>query len=95
MRLLLAAGAKPNVADIRESPSAILIEELEKEGAIVSWHDPLVKSWKKSNSVDLVDNSFDITVVAMLHDSMDESKILKSANYVFDCTGKTSAKNKL
>ena len=93
--LVCGLSYKPNVADIRESPSAILIEELEKEGAIVSWHDPLVKSWKKSNSVDLVDNSFDITVVAMLHDSMDESKILKSANYVFDCTGKTSAKNKL
>lgn len=93
--LVCGLSYKPNVADIRESPSAILIEELEKEGAIVSWHDPLVKSWKKSNSIDLVDNSFDITVVAMLHDSMDESKILKSANYVFDCTGKTSAKNKL
>jgi UDP-N-acetyl-D-glucosamine dehydrogenase len=93
--LVCGLSYKPNVADIRESPSAILIEELEKEGAIVSWHDPLVRSWKKSNSVDLVDNSFDITVVAMLHDSMDKNKILKSADYVFDCTGKTSAKNKL
>ncbi len=86
---------KSNVADLRESPSLKLIDELQKEGAIVSWHDPLVKSWKEVNSVDLIDNSFDITVVAMLHDEMDQNRILKSANYVFDCTGKTSAKNKL
>ena len=44
--LVCGLSYKPNVADTRESPTAILIEELEKEGAIISWHDPLVSSWQ-------------------------------------------------
>jgi len=93
--LVCGLSYKPNIADVRESPSITLISELEKEGAIVSWHDPLVKVWGESSTVEPAEGSFEITIVAVLHDSMDSTKILKSANYVFDCTGKTSASNKL
>jgi len=93
--LVCGLSYKPNIADVRESPSITLISELKKEGAIVSWHDPLVKVWGASSTVEPVEGAFEITVVALLHDAMDSNKILKSAKYVFDCTGKTSASNKL
>jgi hypothetical protein len=44
-----------------------LIENLRSEGAIVSWHDPLVKSWKDENSATLETKAYDITIVAVLH----------------------------
>jgi UDP-N-acetyl-D-glucosamine dehydrogenase len=93
--LVCGLSYKPNIADVRESPSITLIGELKKEGAIVFWHDPLVKDWGGSFTVEPVEGAFEITVVALLHDAMDSNKILKSAKYVFDCTGKTSASNKL
>ena len=93
--LVCGISYKSNIADVRESPSIALIGELEREGAIVSWHDPLVKVWGESFTVEPTEGAFEITILAVLHDSMDSAKILKSGKYVFDCTGKTSASNKL
>ena len=86
--LVCGVAYKPNVADTRETPTAILIDELEKEGAKISWHDPLVSNWKGSTSVELSEKDYDVTVVSVLHDSMDKSKIASTSKYLFDCTGK-------
>lgn len=44
--LVLGLAYKPNVADVRESPSFELIERLRHRGANVSYHDPFVpKPW--------------------------------------------------
>jgi len=93
--LVCGLSYKPNVADTRESPTAILIEELEKEGAIISWHDPLVSSWQGTNSVELSDETYDVTIVAVLHDLMDKVKISSTSKYLFDCTGKMPGGHKL
>jgi UDP-N-acetyl-D-glucosamine dehydrogenase len=93
--LVCGVSYKPNVADTRETPTEILIEELEKEGAKISWHDPLVLNWNQSKSVELSEESYDVTVVAVLHDSMDKSKIANSSKYIFDCTGKMPGGHKL
>lgn len=93
--LVCGLSYKPNVADTRESPTAILIEELEKEGAIISWHDPLVSSWQGTNSVELSDETYDVTIVAVLHDLMDKVKIASASKYLFDCTGKMPGGHKL
>jgi len=79
---------KPNIADIRESPSDLLFKELLAEGALVSWHDPLVKEWNGTNSSDLSNDKFDICIVAIFHDAMVAAEIMDSAKYVFDCTNK-------
>ena len=79
---------KPNIADIRESPSLALISSLRSEGALVSWHDPLVGDWNGEQSFDLESKAFDIGIVAIIHDVMDKSALLASAKYVIDCTGK-------
>jgi UDP-N-acetyl-D-glucosamine dehydrogenase len=93
--LVCGVAYKPNVADTRETPTAILIEELKKEGAKISWHDPLVENWLESKSVELTGENYDVTIVAVLHDVMNKSKIATTSNYLFDCTGKMPGGHKL
>jgi UDP-N-acetyl-D-glucosamine dehydrogenase len=94
---ILVAGVayKSNISDTRESPSEILIANLKKEGAKVSWYDPLVVSWNGENSTLPEPKNFDITIVAVLHDAMNKNVISESSDYVFDCTGKIDTENKL
>ena len=85
---VVGVAYKPNVADTRETPAEIVFDELKKLGAVVSWYDPVVKSWKDEGSSDL--GGSDIAIVVTLHDVMDKAAVLKSAGYVFDATGKLS-----
>jgi UDP-N-acetyl-D-glucosamine dehydrogenase len=93
--LVCGISYKKDVADVRESPSIRLIETLVKEKAIVNWHDPVVEKWGDTNSSDLEENSFDITILAMAHSKMDLGKIAKSADYLFDCIGLTNSAHQL
>jgi UDP-N-acetyl-D-glucosamine dehydrogenase len=83
---VVGVAYKPNVADIRETPAELVIAELKAEGAIVTWHDPLVKDWQGQNSSPL--GGADIAIVVTLHDVFDKNAIIKSAPYIFDTTGK-------
>ncbi len=84
--LVVGVAYKPNVADVRETAAELVIQHLRSQGAVVSWHDEIVGSWKGENSTPL--QGADIAVVVTKHDSVDEKKILASAPYVFDTTGK-------
>jgi UDP-N-acetyl-D-glucosamine dehydrogenase len=86
--LVVGVAYKPNVADVRETAAELVIEHLRSKGAVVSWHDDVVVNWKGESSSPL--QGADITVVVTKHDSVDEKKILASAPYVFDTTGKVS-----
>jgi UDP-N-acetyl-D-glucosamine dehydrogenase len=83
--VVIGIAYKPNVADTREAPAALIISELEKLGAKVSWHDPVVGTWNNQSSCDL--RQFDIAIVATKHDVVSEADIKASSTYVFDCTG--------
>jgi UDP-N-acetyl-D-glucosamine dehydrogenase len=85
---VVGVAYKPNVADVRETPAKLVIAELVEQGAIVTWHDPVVKSWRDLESTEL--GGAEIAIVVTLHDVMDKSKVASSANYVFDTTGKLS-----
>jgi UDP-N-acetyl-D-glucosamine dehydrogenase len=84
--LVVGVAYKPNVADVRETAAELVIEHLRNQGAVVSWHDEVVGSWKGESSALL--HGADISIVVTKHDSVDEKKIMKSAPYVFDTTGK-------
>jgi len=84
--LVVGVAYKPNVADVRETAAELVIEHLRSQGAAVSWHDDVVGNWKGESSVEL--QGADIAVVVTKHDSVDEKRILASAPYVFDTTGK-------
>ena len=90
---VVGVSYKPNVADVRETPAELVIEELKKAGATVTWNDDLVSSWMGESSTPL--GGSDITVVVTLHSTTDPAAVLKSAPYVFDTTGKVIGANSL
>jgi UDP-N-acetyl-D-glucosamine dehydrogenase len=84
--LVVGVAYKPNVADVRETAAELVIEHLRTEGAVVSWHDDVVGTWKGDSSAPL--EGADIAVVVTMHDSVRAADVVASAPYVFDTTGK-------
>jgi UDP-N-acetyl-D-glucosamine dehydrogenase len=83
--VVVGIAYKGNVSDTREAPAALVIEELKKLGAEVSWHDPVVGKWNGQSSCEL--KGFDVAIVVTRHDVVNEVAIKASSTYVFDCTG--------
>ena len=84
--LVVGVAYKPNVADVRETAAELVIEHLRERGAVVSWHDDVVGTWKSESSASL--SGADIAVVVTMHDSVKAADVFASAPYVFDTTGK-------
>ena len=82
--VVVGISYKANVADTRETPAASIIDLLRQAGAAVSWHDPLVGSWRGEESSVL--GASDVAVVVTKHDVVSVADI-KQSSYVFDCTG--------
>jgi UDP-N-acetyl-D-glucosamine dehydrogenase len=83
--VVVGVSYKANVSDTREAPAALVVDELKKQGAEVSWHDSVVGTWNGQTSSEL--KGFDVAIVVTKHDALSESSIKASAPYVFDCTG--------
>jgi len=83
--LVVGVSYKANVSDTREAPALLVIKELQKLGAEVSWHDPVVGTWNGQDSSEL--KGFDAAIVVTKHDVVRESDITACAPYIFDCTG--------
>jgi UDP-N-acetyl-D-glucosamine dehydrogenase len=79
---------KPNVADMRESPVIELMKELSKLGAMISWHDPLVKEWGGHHSIAL-DAMVDLGIITSPHDSIDFTIWQESGIDVLDLSANT------
>jgi UDP-N-acetyl-D-glucosamine dehydrogenase len=86
--LVVGVAYKPNVADVRETAAELVIKHLRDRGAVVSWHDEVVGSWRGESSAPL--SGADIAVVITKHDVVNVQDILASAPYVFDTTGKVT-----
>jgi len=84
---IVGISYKPDVTDMRQSPSIVLWQELEKKGAQVSFHDEIVKEFEGNTSVALSPNAFDLVVVAVTHSDLEVDKVIKLAPIIFDCTG--------
>jgi UDP-N-acetyl-D-glucosamine dehydrogenase len=82
---VIGVAYKPNVSDVRETPAALVIEELRSHGAKVTWHDPVVQSWNGALSQTL--GGSDIAVLITRHSIFTESELISAAPYVFDTTG--------
>jgi UDP-N-acetyl-D-glucosamine dehydrogenase len=83
--VVVGIAYKANVTDTREAPAALVISELQKIGAQVSWHDPVVGIWNGQSSSELT--GFDAAIVVTKHDVVSEADVKACAAYVFDCTG--------
>ena len=84
--LVVGVAYKPNVADVRETAAELVIGQLRERGAVVSWHDDVVGTWKSESSAPLI--GADIAVVVTMHDSVKAADVIAAAPYVFDTTGK-------
>jgi UDP-N-acetyl-D-glucosamine dehydrogenase len=83
--VVVGVAYKANVKDTREAPAGLVISELQKLGADVSWHDLVVGTWNGQSSCEL--KGFDVAIVVTKHDVVSEADIEACAPYVFDCTG--------
>ena len=83
--VVIGVSYKANVSDTREAPAALVIDQLKKLGAEVSWHDSVVSRWNGQSSSEL--KGFDIAIVVTKHDAVSAAAIKASAPYIFDCTG--------
>ncbi|MDR7545146.1 MAG: nucleotide sugar dehydrogenase [Armatimonadota bacterium] len=91
--LVLGVAYKKDVADARESPALKILELLERGGAQVSYHDPLVPEVTLANpggtlrSVPLTDEAIaeaDCVVVATDHTAVDYERVAAQARLVVD-----------
>jgi UDP-N-acetyl-D-glucosamine dehydrogenase len=95
--LLLGLAYKPDVDDVRESPSFELIEKLEHLGAHVDYNDPLVPKTHRMRRYDLQMSSvplnsrtlqdYDCVLIATNHSSYDWQMIADHAKLIVDTRG--------
>ena len=87
--LLLGMSYKPDVGDLRESPSLKLLQLLREAGAEVSYHDPYVPDLPQWGlySIGLTEEALrekDCVVVVTNHSSMDLRLVVDAASSIVD-----------
>ncbi|GAB4234415.1 MAG: nucleotide sugar dehydrogenase [Chlamydiales bacterium] len=90
--LILGLAYKPNVSDMRESPSLELIKLLENKGAIVDYHDPYILEIGKNREYHFlvgkrsreISSEYDCFVLATHHNVYSAKKILSYGVPVVD-----------
>jgi UDP-N-acetyl-D-glucosamine dehydrogenase len=95
--MVLGVSYKKNVDDMRESPSAVLLEKLRDHGAVFSYADPHVPLFPpmREHSFDLSATPLtpetlaatDAVVLATNHDDFDYDMILRHAPLIVDSRG--------
>jgi UDP-N-acetyl-D-glucosamine dehydrogenase len=95
--LVLGLAYKPDVNDVRESPSIELMEKLTHMGALVEYNDPHVPATHKMRQHDLRMKSVELTpaalasydavLIATHHTAYDWRMIAKNARLIVDTRG--------
>jgi len=99
--LVLGLAYKPDIDDVRESPSLELIELLKARGAKVDYNDPYIPQTHKQREYDLKMKSkpltpkmlasYDAVLIATNHSDYDYASIVKHAQLVVDTRNATAA----
>jgi len=95
--LVLGVAYKKDVDDLRESPALTIIELLQKEGAVVNYHDPYFPFVGKGRHYDLqmkcapVENlgEYDCVLIVTDHSTYDYRRIVREAQLVVDTRNAT------
>ncbi|MFC1761274.1 nucleotide sugar dehydrogenase [Planctomycetota bacterium] len=92
--LVLGLAYKPDIDDVRESPSLELIELLQEKGAKVDYNDPYIPATHKMRDYDLKMKSkklsatmlagYDMVLIATNHSDYDYQWIVDNAQLVLD-----------
>jgi UDP-N-acetyl-D-glucosamine dehydrogenase len=99
--LVLGVAYKKDIDDLRESPSLTIIELLQKDGAVVSYHDPYFPFIGKGRKYDLqmkcaeLKNlgQYDCVVIVTDHSDYDYPRIVQEAQLVVDTRNATRGIN--
>lgn len=84
--LICGVAYKPGVGDVRETPADGVAEYLVSLGAKISWHDPLVESWRGQERSPLT-GKYDGAIVVTPQPGMDLAPLVAAKTPIFDCTG--------
>ncbi|MEM7244254.1 MAG: nucleotide sugar dehydrogenase, partial [Acidobacteriota bacterium] len=94
--LVLGVTYKPDVADVRESPALALLDLLNRKGAAVEYHDPLVPEVvvgdRHLRSTELSDEALrgaEVVLIATDHGCYDAARIAREASLVVDTRNAT------
>jgi UDP-N-acetyl-D-glucosamine dehydrogenase len=94
--LLIGLAYKPNVDDVRESPTFVLMDLLDKHGAEVSYYDPYVPviqptrehaHWTGTKSIEWnekVIRGFDAVLISTNHTDIDYDSLLDWSDVIID-----------
>jgi len=96
--LVIGLAYKPDVGDLRESPSLDVMELLASKGAELSYHDPHAPVVNYGNlhykSVELTDGALeasDLVVILTSHSNIDYERVVAKASRIFDTRNATAA----
>lgn len=90
--LVLGVAYKQDIDDYRESPAIRVIEELEKEQALVDFYDPWISQYKEHGKVvtgltaispEIV-AGYDLVMITTAHSNVDYEMVQKHAKVIFD-----------
>lgn len=90
--LVLGVAYKQDIDDYRESPAIRVIEELEKEQALVEYYDPWIAEYRENKKIvkglekispEIV-ASYDLIIVTTAHSNVDYEMVQKNAKVIFD-----------
>jgi UDP-N-acetyl-D-glucosamine dehydrogenase len=94
--LVLGVAYKKNIDDMRESPALDVIRLLEGRGAVVSFHDPYVPTFREDGhtftGVELTDEALrgaDAVVIVTDHDIVDYQRVVDLAPVIVDARNAT------
>ena len=95
--MVLGVAYKKDIDDVRESPSLTIIEQLQHEGAEVSYNDPYVAFVGKGRKYDLqmkstpLDNlgQYDCVLIVTDHSDYDYARIVRESKLVVDSRNAT------
>ena len=95
--LVLGVAYKKDIDDLRESPALTIIELLQKEGAVVSYHDPYFPTIGRGRKYDLqmkrasLDElgNYDCVLIVTDHSDYDYPRIVREAKLVVDSRNAT------
>lgn len=90
--LILGVAYKQDIDDYRESPAIRVIEELEKEKALVDYYDPWVSEYREhgntvkglSELTPEVVASYDLVMITTAHSNVDYTMVQANARAIFD-----------
>jgi len=101
--LVLGVAYKPDIDDVRESPSLDVIGLLQNKGADVKYHDPYIPhihhendGWQMDSVKDMMKavKEADAVVIVTNHKDYDYQEIIGSAKFVFDTRNATGKMGK-